>query len=206
MAYSRPAIAALVAVNLAPLAGIFAFGWGLHSVVFLYLIENVVIGLYTVAKMLLASKGGSLGGTRAYKVLFFLAHYSTFVVLHGAFLTFLLFRSEGQVIVFDFLYPLAIGLYVVSHGISLKENYFGKHEKEKVTSVEQMWMPYRRVAPTHVALIVASSIVLMAGNAKLLIAGVVCLKIVMDLASHCAIHRRIGRRPTIAAKRQPDEG
>ena len=204
MVYSRPAITALVAVNLVPLAGIFAFDWGLNSVIFLYLIENIVIGLYSIAKMLLASKGGSLGGTRGYKVLFFLAHYSTFVVFHGTFLSFFLFRSEGRALVFDFLYPLAIGLYIFSHGVSLKENFFGKHENKKVTSLEQMWMPYRRVVPTHAGLIVFSSLVLLAGQAKLSIAVVVCLKIVMDLAAHCAIHRRIGRGPAMAGKRETE--
>lgn len=204
MVYSRPALAALVAVNLVPLVGIFAFGWGLHSIIFLYLIENIIIGMYTVAKILLASKGGSLGGTRGYKVLFFLAHYSTFVVFHGTFLSFFLFRSEGRALAFDFLYPLSIGLYIFSHGVSLKENYFGKREKEKVNSLEQMWMPYRRVAPTHAALIVFSSLVLIAGQAKFSIAVVVCLKIAMDLASHCAIHRRIGRGPTLAVKRRTE--
>lgn len=137
-------------------------------------------------------------------MLFFLAHYSTFVVFHGTFLSVFLFRSEGRAFVFDFLYPLAIGSYIFSHGVSLKENYFGKHENEKVTALEQMWMPYRRVVPTHAALIVFSSLVLLAGQAKLSIAVVVCLKIVMDLAAHSAIHRRIGRERPMAAERQTE--
>ena len=47
----RWSIAALVVANLVPLVGVLAFGWSALNVVLLYWMENIVIGLINVLKM-----------------------------------------------------------------------------------------------------------------------------------------------------------
>lgn len=48
---SAGALAALLAANLLPLVGVLYLGWRLFDVLFLYWVENGVIGLYNAAKM-----------------------------------------------------------------------------------------------------------------------------------------------------------
>jgi len=47
----RWSVAALIAANLVPLVGVLAFGWSTLNVVLLYWMENVVIGVINVLKM-----------------------------------------------------------------------------------------------------------------------------------------------------------
>lgn len=47
-----PAVIALIAMNLIPLIGVFGFGWDAGTIVFLYWLENVVIGLLNIPKIL----------------------------------------------------------------------------------------------------------------------------------------------------------
>ena len=48
----RIALALLVAVNLIPIAGVLWLDWDLASIIILYWLENLVIGFYTLLKML----------------------------------------------------------------------------------------------------------------------------------------------------------
>ncbi len=49
-----PSALALVLVNLIPLLGAIFLGWNAFDVIFLYWLENIVVGFYTVIKMLFA--------------------------------------------------------------------------------------------------------------------------------------------------------
>jgi len=46
-----PAILALIVMNMIPLVGVLKFGWDAGTIVFLYWLENVVIGLLNIPKM-----------------------------------------------------------------------------------------------------------------------------------------------------------
>jgi hypothetical protein len=94
----------LVAFNLVPLVGVLLWGWNVATILVLYWVENGIVGLLNIPKMLLASGpaapvGGPVDG-RGYgsvvvgvsdataKVLlvpFFLIHYGLFWVVHGVF-------------------------------------------------------------------------------------------------------------------------
>ncbi len=47
-----PASLALIAMNLIPLIGVFFFGWDAGTIIFLYWLENVVIGVLNIPKLL----------------------------------------------------------------------------------------------------------------------------------------------------------
>jgi len=50
----RTAVAGLVGANLVPLVGVLALGWGLHSLLVVYWLESGVVGVESVAKILIA--------------------------------------------------------------------------------------------------------------------------------------------------------
>jgi hypothetical protein len=85
----------LVAFNLVPLGGVLFWGWNVATLLILYWVENGVIGVLNVPKMLLARgpvvprQGSRLNGgiapANAGLVAFFLIHYGIFWVVHGIF-------------------------------------------------------------------------------------------------------------------------
>jgi len=93
---STAAIVALVAFNLVPLVGVLFWGWSVATILVLYWVENGIVGLLNVPKMLLAAQSDT--GTelprisspgvivpKAGQALFFLVHYGIFWVVHGVF-------------------------------------------------------------------------------------------------------------------------
>lgn len=103
------AVAALVAVNLIPLAGVLVLGWRLSDLMTLYWLENGIIGAFTLLKILtsrvptdgeasagrtrlvpLAHRLGALG-----TALFFCVHYGIFWIVHGVFVQVLFGSGSG---------------------------------------------------------------------------------------------------------------
>ena len=101
---STTSAALLVAFNLVPLVGVLLWGWNVATILVLYWVENGIVGLLNVPKMLLAN-GPDEPPTRTVDVRgvgpvsvprrgpvekaalipFFLIHYGIFWVVHGVF-------------------------------------------------------------------------------------------------------------------------
>lgn len=85
----------LVAFNLVPLAGVLLWDWNVATLLVLYWVENGIVGILNVPKMLLArgpaapggtqSAGGLPAGPQAATIPFFLVHYGIFWLVHGFF-------------------------------------------------------------------------------------------------------------------------
>ena len=193
--FSRAALASLLLVNLIPLAGVVAFEWNLHTLIRVYWVENVVVGVATLAKIGLAKQVGPVGKTKLYKVLLFTAFYGTFWVIHGAILSRVVFATppDGPFSI-DILFVGAVMAFAISHGLAIKFAHWDAREHEKVTAFTQMLLPFVRVGPTHAVLILAALLVLRLDASLLLLVGVVVLKIALDLAFHLREHARIANR------------
>jgi hypothetical protein len=101
------AVVALVVANAIPLLGVLFLGWNVWTILIIYWLENGIVGVYNVLKMLRA-EGPSTPGTarmtmngrpvdaasKAALVPFFVLHYGIFWAVHGVFvLTFPLFAG-----------------------------------------------------------------------------------------------------------------
>ena len=203
------ALAALVLANLVPLFGVLMLDWDIGSVVVLYWFENLVIGGYTMLKMLLKARG-----RKRFLVLFFTLHYGGFCAIHGFFVLQLtrfagedwghagtvtwpgplallqMFINLGQQLLAaaprEFL--LACLALVVSHGVSFVLVYLGQREYEHTTLKELMNAPYRRIAVLHIAIIAGGFLVAGLGSPLGLLAALVALKIGMDIMLHKRAH------------------
>ena len=90
----RASLALLVLVNLLPLVGVLYFDWDVAGLMVLYWSENLVLGFYTLAKMLIISPLGGLGlGT------FFCIHYGGFCAGHGLFIITLLLDQNIEAMI-----------------------------------------------------------------------------------------------------------
>ena len=204
----------LVLANLLPFAGVIYFGWGLFAVVLFYWAENLVLGFYTLVKLLHHSPiGGLFSGA------FFLLHYGGFTGIHGFFI--LTFMNEdlaqqimpdsdswpGPLVFMEILYrvvatalsqasPMMLlgvaGLFV-SHGLSLLINYFGKGEYQSQDTRKLMGAPYQRIMILHFAVIAGGMLVMMMGSPVGLLVALTALKLGADIALHLRSHRKAQR-------------
>lgn len=117
--YRDPIAAFGLIVDLIPIYAVLALGWGAVPLVFLYWLENVVIGAATISRMLLA---GVLGGIvvligALFLSVFFTFHYGMFCFVHGIFLmTFAEIGAGGSP---GFLSPVGLIDYALQAGPSM---------------------------------------------------------------------------------------
>jgi hypothetical protein len=204
-------LAALLVVNLIPVLGVFLWQWDVGSLVILYWSENIIIGFYTLVKMIARSPiGGFFMG------IFFLIHYGGFCAVHGLFVLALtmdevppflegvpwpLFLVFVQLLIEVIGNVLAIappewiagfvGL-LVSHGISLFVNYYRGGEYQGQTTKDLMSAPYKRIVILHLAIIAGGFGVMALGSSVPLLLLLVALKLGLDVWLHLGERRRSG--------------
>lgn len=195
---------ALIVANTVPLVGALVFGWSVYALVMIYWLENGIIGVYTIVKILCAKDIGPVGNTRPYKVLLFCAHYGTFWMVHGSLLASFVFPHAQSLPVLSPLFlPSLFGL-AISHGVSLRANYFGLKENAKVSALKQMFVPYARVLPASALLFMLALVAAnfdMSGAA--ILSATALLKTIADAAAHRAQHHIISAMPAPTSN-QPD--
>jgi hypothetical protein len=224
----RLPLVALIAANLLPLIGVLAFDWDAAGLLILYWMENLVVGAYTLVRMIRASRmRGVLTG------LFFLLHYGAFCGGHGFFLLVFLHQDDmdgstgrllGEALQDAWLGPLVFiqllvavvktvalqapeyfGLpllgFLLSHGISTFMHHLRGNEDAGRSAGEIMGDPYRRIVLLHVVIIAGGMFVVMTGSGLPMLMMLVILKIGMDIVLHRREHARRHMRGGVDARR-----
>ncbi|NLW49601.1 MAG: hypothetical protein GXY85_01990 [Candidatus Brocadiaceae bacterium] len=200
----RLSAAALIVVNLVPLAGVLALDWDARAVVLLYWAENLVVGFYTVLRMAFLSAdepAHHLG--KLFAIPFFCVHFGMFCLVHGVFLVTLLgigrdgpfmhggpFAHLWRNLPPGIAWPL-FGLFV-SHGISFIQNYLQGGEYRTLNIAEAMIRPYGRIMLMHVTILAGAFLVVALGSSVGLLVVLIVLKTVVDLRLHRKSHRAAG--------------
>lgn len=202
------AVAVLLAVNLVPLFGVLMWGWDVATVLIAYWLENGVIGILNIPKILLAARDTPLVGP--IMAGFFAFHYGGFWIGHGFFVFLIVgiagagplgslmgFDPVGSVARDPHVLLIAL-LLLVSHGISFVVNYLGRREYLQTTPMKQMMQPYGRLMILHVTIIFGAFAAIALGQPVALVALLVVLKTGVDLLFHLREHARFaGAAPTI---------
>lgn len=186
---SDPRVLAAISINLMPVAGIVLFGWSAFVLMMLYWMENVVIGIVTLGKMLV---GSTLRDHRSLIAVipigaFFVFHYGLFCFVHGIFV-WAIFGDPNSGPSNPFEVPAAIAaaidaapeifwgivyLFVVYSVLFLAWIVMG--EWRKSTALVEMAKPYGRIVILHVTIIAAGLPVLALGEPM---AGVLILALI----------------------------
>ena len=220
MKRQRPpfSILALIAANFAPLFGVLFFGWDAAAIVLLYWIENLIIGVYNILRMILLKvKSRSAQFKKLFIIPFFCVHFGGFCAVHGFFLL-AFFKLGGNLDAFapqspwlgpfvfvQLLVSVIAQLWesrppgmewpvlclVVSHGISFIRNYLIGGEYLTLTIGKLMNRPYKRIVLLHVAIIAGGVPIMMLGSPAPLLCILVILKIGMDIWLHTKSHKAI---------------
>ena len=200
-AVARPAIAlerwAALAAAAVVAVGVVGFDWSSFTVVGLYWLENVLIGVFTVARMLaalsLAERRTGTGGA-LFLVGFFTLHYGFFCFGHGVFVVALLGESAGAVPTGPFdplgeivgrllaaplggLAVLAVALFVASDFA----RWLAQARREPPRANELMLAPYRRIVVLHIALLGGAFAMQLLALPQAVVLVLVLLKLAFDL-------------------------
>jgi hypothetical protein len=208
---TRTTTLGVVLGNAVPLIGVFAFGWGLHSILVAYWLESGVVGGSFVAKIRrsegtdnpdglpsMSFDGSSIesfiGRPNKKIASYFIGHYSFFWVVHGVFVFFYpLFLGIEFASPRDVLY--AMPSLVAYHAVSYWINFIGGGEYERMGPVTLMVEPYRRVLVLHLTILGGGRLVILFGTPVGLLAALVVLKTVLDLRGHWSEHDRSRQMP-----------
>ena len=212
------ALPALVAVNLLPLCGVLFFNWSVYEVLLLYWSENIIIGVFNLARFwtVLRRRGD-------YSVLFlgpfFCVHYGGFAFGHLVFLR-SLFGADSGGGELSGMFAASFLALLASHAISHVVNFIGPWRrlalllggtilggylvKLVVTFVAPGLDAGYPAAGSVLNMIVQGWLVIppnfmVVGNVVTALAVLVLVKLGMDIVAHRREHRRLQAQVADAA-------
>lgn len=201
----RSSVAVLVAANLLPVVGVAFWGWQVQDIVFLYWIENLIIGAFNVPRMAMAAgirdKSGQLVTglpamvMKGFTVPFFVVHYGGFCFGHGVFLAALFPPGGAKMGELDLdaallgvlgTPTLLAGALVLlaSHGYSFFHNYIGGRQYLSAELDKQMFQPYKRIVVVHLFILAGGFLMTMFTLPVLAVVLFIALKTAIDGWSH----------------------
>ena len=210
----------LVLANLYPLLAVWRGDWQVGTLVLLYWSENLIIGFYSLVRLLLAGYTSPLTILQnLFSAAFFCIHYSGFVGVHGIFVVDFFPLGEADFRMADMNWPLllvfpeillAVGefalnnasaemraaflLLCASHGVSFVYNYLYRAEVYHTSAKAEMFSPYGRVLVMHVAIIVGAFFIVSFEQSLPLLMILIGLKSALDLGLHTRLHSKMQRR------------
>lgn len=160
-----PARSISVLVNLLPLVGVLFFNWDPHRVFVVYCFETIIVGFFTVIKMILVGQAqknhlwNDTPGNRVNMptlgfVLFFIAHYGLFVTVQtGIFFSFAhigdISAFSGYRELFQYLNNrellIMLGTFSAGYLISDLGAFIASRSYEKEPMMLVMFSPYGRI-------------------------------------------------------------
>lgn len=189
-AYRDPLSLVSLGVDLLPIIAVIAFGWSATPLVALYWLENLVIGVFTVARMIgtvFANIGNLLGAL--FMAPFFTVHYGGFCYGHGVFLS--VFAGQDDFPSPDGLLRWALGtapqmIWFVSAIIAVSLLYYvaefiGRGEYQTTSLDQEMASPYGRIVTLHIAIILGAGIAFGLGQPLLGVLLLILIRVVFGI-------------------------
>ena len=195
-----------VALNLIPLAGVLFWHWSPFALIFLYWLENVIIGVRTLASMLAA--GIAQNAVKAVGAVglgaFFTLHYGMFCFVHGIFVLVLfggMAEAGADNDAFDLAgvagtlmhqqTNLAVGFAaIVLWQVVIFALFLIRGEAKTAHLQELMGSPYGRIVILHVTIIFGGMILMALGWPLAGVALLALFKMFADIAPALGIKPR----------------
>lgn len=198
-----PAAVGALLINLAPLAGVLAWGWKGGALVVLYWLENIVVGVVNVARM--ASSGvanGPIGlGAAVLTIPFFCVHFGMFCLVHGMFVLLLFanvtptndlnpFKLIGSALTVAPHMAAVIGMIAIWKVALFVTRFIGGGEFRRTNPAELMMAPYGRVVFIHIAIFAGAFALAALGQPILGVIALVAVKTAYDVLAEANDDRR----------------
>ncbi len=160
------------AVNMLAVIGVAAFGWSALTLVLLYWIENLVVGLLNVPKILISGASSGPTGMLASLFLapFFVVHYGMFCFVHGLFILGLFGGGLDSIGAFDMAGLAAavadriradramlagVAVMTAFHLYLFLRYWLAARRWETSDPFTQMFAPYGRIFVIHLTIMIA---------------------------------------------------
>lgn len=203
--YRDPLAWLVLAVDLLPITAVLVYGWGATPLVALYWLENLVIGAFTIVRML-ATGIGQIGNFLAclFLVPFFTLHYGMFCFVHGIFVRVFASMAGGGDDT-DFSTPIELVRWALGSGqgmiwfvaaivgvnaVLFLTDFIGKAQYRDDNPMAEMFAPYGRIITLHVAIILGAFIAFGTGQPLLGVILLIFLRVVFGVI--VAARRRSG--------------
>ncbi|WP_152362700.1 DUF6498-containing protein [Microlunatus speluncae] len=158
------AIGISVTMNVLTLVGVIAWGWPAGNVYLLFWLENLIIGVISLARVVSARgpetsgalkiNGRPVRGTPLRYGLFFTLHYGIFCLVHGVFTLLVALRLGIEPTFLLLGFPVIV--MAVRYLVELLATWFGRGGLRTVVSAQQaMTQPYPRIIVLHLAVLIA---------------------------------------------------
>jgi hypothetical protein len=192
----------LILANLLPIFGVIFLDWKIFPILFLYWTENVIVGIFNVLKMAMASpENGNSKAAKLSIIPFFCVHYGLFTFVHGIFVIFVFGAlADGDISDPEFSSIISslssVGIIFgtvtlfMSHGLSFVINYIGKGEYKEAKLNSLMGQPYVRVVVLHLIIIFGGFLVVSLGSPEIAIIALIVIKLGIDILAHLRQHAR----------------
>lgn len=179
--------------NIVPLLGVLLGYWNAFDIIFLYWFENIIIGLFAVARMTIRPNSAPLTVAGSlFSAAFFCLHYGFFTYGHGIFVTnffeeHLVQNSVGlnhdftgvvSYMLSQHPVQLAILAMIIAH---LTEFIIAYKNKTIDTVSAEMTKPYKRIIVLHIAIILGGFVALKFGHTVSVAVIMIGLKVYFDL-------------------------
>lgn len=191
----------LIAANLLPVIGVFAWNWNPHEVFIVYCAETIIVGLITLAKMgivtvfrkedKMQTRSGKKIPSGLFLMLFFIFHFGMFVAIQmGIFFSITGIAEKSGINFFSFFYKwpsllhndglVMIGVFFFCYGLKMIVDFIFTKAYQTTSLVEIMFAPYIRVVVQQFT-VIFGGMFLMFGAGKLFILIFAILKIIIEL-------------------------
>lgn len=168
-AYRDPLSWVSLGVDLLPVIAVLAFGWSATPLVALYWLENLVIGAFTILRMIGTAIASVVSLAMAlFMVPFFFVHYGMFCFVHRVFIR--VFASGGGDVVFEPVSVIqwALGtapemLWFVAAIIGVSALYYvfdflWRGDYRTSNPQTEMFSPYGRIVTLHIAILAGAGV------------------------------------------------
>ena len=190
--YRDPVAMAILAVDLFPIYAVLALGWDAAALVFLYWLENLVIGAFALARMTAASIKNGVAGLpqMAFIGPFFVFHFGMFCFVHGQFLAMFAAGMDGAAD--DFFLspvglisralstgdqmPLFLGIIIALQIFLFARDFIGRGQYLETTVQTEMSAPYGRVVVLHIGLFIGMASMIALGQPMIGILALILLR------------------------------
>ncbi len=176
-----------------PIIGVLFFSWELFPLILLYWLENLIIGVFNIIKMLTSGDAESYI-QKIFLAGFFTVHYGMFCFGHGTFVVELFGNQDDSLqqvlaMILNTDLKWALVALIFSHAFSLISNYYIRGENNQLSTSEIMFMPYKRIIVLHVFIIFGGMVLQSLGVTQFGLIALAVIKIVADLMAHKMEHR-----------------
>jgi hypothetical protein len=179
-----PVVLTGIAVDLAPVYAVVAWGWGAAPLVMLYWVENVIAGVMTLPRIIISgARFGAVGGFAGlFMSAFFIFHYGLFCAVHGTFLFVFVAATNhavpgienvpvmdipgmvGAALTIAPHMDLVFGLIVGWQAFVLLYQFILKGDWRQTNPAEEMFAPYSRIVVLHIGIFAGAGALFLLGD------------------------------------------